>query len=63
MTSTVPRMNAPKRLIAAEGDRLPAVIWDPCCGNGDISVVLEQSGRKVVSTDLVDRGMAGAVSR
>jgi hypothetical protein len=43
-------------LIGAEGDRMPAVVWDPCCGKGDISAVLEQSGREVVSTDLVNRG-------
>jgi hypothetical protein len=43
-------------LIAAEGDRMPGVVWDPCCGKGDISVALEKSGRSVVSTDLVDRG-------
>ena len=29
---------------------------DPCCGSGDIAIVLERAGRKVVSTDLVDRG-------
>ena len=43
-------------LIAAEGDRLPRRVWDPCCGRGDISTVLKRSGRDVVSTDLIDRG-------
>jgi len=43
-------------LIAAEGDRLPAQVWDPCCGAGDISMVLQRHGREVVSTDLIDRG-------
>jgi hypothetical protein len=43
-------------LIAAEGNRMPMTVWDPCCGNGDISVVLAGSGRQVISTDLVDRG-------
>jgi hypothetical protein len=43
-------------LIAAEGDRLPRRAWDPCCGTGDIAVVLEANGLEVVSTDLVDRG-------
>jgi hypothetical protein len=43
-------------LITAEGDRMPMTVWDPCCGTGDISVVLANSGRQVVSTDLVDRG-------
>jgi hypothetical protein len=43
-------------LIAAEGDRLPQQVWDPCCGNGDIAIVLQQHDRQVVATDLVDRG-------
>jgi hypothetical protein len=43
-------------LIAAEGDRLPLRVWDPCCGAGDISTVLQRHGREVVSTDLIDRG-------
>jgi hypothetical protein len=43
-------------LIAAEGDRLPLRIWDPCCSAGDISTVLQRHGREVVSTDLIDRG-------
>jgi hypothetical protein len=43
-------------LLAAEGDRMPAIVWDPCCGAGDIALVLQQHGREVVATDLVDRG-------
>ena len=35
---------------------MPAVVWDPCCGEGDISAELERSGREVHSTDLIDRG-------
>lgn len=31
-------------------------VWEPCCGNGAMARVLERSGRKVVATDLVDRG-------
>lgn len=31
-------------------------IWEPACGDGAISKVLEGSGYKVRSTDLVDRG-------
>lgn len=30
-------------------------IWEPACGNGAISKVLEAHGHRVVSTDLVDR--------
>jgi hypothetical protein len=36
-------------LIAAEGNRMPMTVWDPCCGNGDISVVLTGTGRQVTS--------------
>ena len=43
-------------MIAAEGDRLPLRVWDPCCGAGDISTVLQRHGREVVPTDLIDRG-------
>lgn len=31
-------------------------IWEPCCGEGHISRVLEDAGYTVQSTDLVDRG-------
>ena len=31
-------------------------IWEPCCGLGHISTVLENRGYHVRSTDLVDRG-------
>lgn len=31
-------------------------IWEPACGDGAISRVLEDAGYTVVSTDLVDRG-------
>lgn len=31
-------------------------IWEPACGCGNISKVLEQNGYKVISTDLYDRG-------
>ena len=34
-----------------EGD-----IWEPACGDGAISKVLEAAGYQVVSTDLIDRG-------
>jgi hypothetical protein len=44
-----------RALIEAEGDQMPAVVWEPCCGEGDISAELKRSGREVHSTDLVDR--------
>lgn len=31
-------------------------IWEPACGDGAISTVLEEYGYNVVSTDLTDRG-------
>ena len=34
----------------------PSRVWEPCCGDGAISKVLEQHGREVFSSDLVDRG-------
>src|SRR4051794_355038 len=36
--------------------RLPKKIWEPCCGDGAISQMLEAHGHHVVSTDLVYRG-------
>ena len=35
---------------------LPESIWEPCCGDGAISKVLEDYGKKVISSDLFDRG-------
>src|SRR5271156_1286771 len=32
------------------------MVWEPCCGDGAMARVLERGGRKVVATDLVDRG-------
>lgn len=31
-------------------------IWEPACGNGAMSDVLEMTGNKVISSDLYDRG-------
>lgn len=35
-------------------------IWEPACGDGAISDVLEAAGHDVVSTDLMDRGYGEA---
>ena len=35
---------------------LPNKIWEPACGEGHISRVLEEYGHNVVSTNLIDRG-------
>lgn len=37
-------------------EKFSGVIWEPACGEGHISKVLIESGYKVKSTDLVDRG-------
>lgn len=31
-------------------------IWEPACGDGAMSAVLEAAGHQVISTDLIDRG-------
>lgn len=36
--------------------RPPGAVWEPACGKGAISRVLEEQGITVISTDLVDRG-------
>ena len=36
--------------------RFKGNIWEPACGDGSISRVLEAAGYEVTSTDLVDRG-------
>ena len=36
--------------------RLRGPVWEPCCGDGAMSTVLEAAGHQVVSTDLMDRG-------
>lgn len=40
------------------GDGLPSdqTVWEPCAGDGAIVDVVEQHGRQVVASDVVDRG-------
>jgi hypothetical protein len=45
---------ATEALLSAES--LVGDIWEPACGNGAISKVLDAAGHRVVSSDLVDRG-------
>jgi hypothetical protein len=47
-----------RALLAVEGFDGP--IWEPACGDGAISKVLEEAGHTVISTDLVDRGYGEA---
>lgn len=46
--------NGTRALLAVE--KFDGAIWEPACGEGDMSRVLEDAGYSVVSTDLVDRG-------
>jgi hypothetical protein len=39
-----------------EVERFDGPIWEPACGDGAMSRVLESAGYQVVSTDLVNRG-------
>lgn len=39
-----------------EVEPFDGAIWEPACGDGAISRVLQERGHEVVSTDLVDRG-------
>lgn len=47
---------AVEALYAAEHYYWPASIWEPACGEGHISKVLEELGRTVVSTDIRETG-------
>ena len=39
-----------------EKEDFSELIWEPACGEGHISKVLEAHGHSVISTDLIDRG-------
>lgn len=43
-----------RALLAVE--KFDGPIWEPACGEGDMSRVLEDAGYEVISTDLVNRG-------
>lgn len=45
---------ATEALLAVE--TFQGAVWEPACGTGDMSRVLEAAGHEVVSTDLIDRG-------
>jgi hypothetical protein len=42
---------------------LPARIWEPACGKGNIVLPLRQAGHEVVATDLNNRGCPDSVDR
>lgn len=37
-------------------EKFDGPIWEPACGDGAISKILEEAGHRVISTDLVNRG-------
>lgn len=45
---------ATRALLSVE--RFDGPIWEPACGDGALSRVLEAAGYEVISTDLIDRG-------
>jgi hypothetical protein len=45
---------ATRALLSVE--RFDGAIWEPACGDGAMSKVLEAAGHEVISTDLIDRG-------
>lgn len=47
--------------ILLENEKFHHYIWEPACGEGHISKVLEKHGYKVLSTDIIDRGYAPTV--
>lgn len=46
--------SATRALLSVE--RFDGAIWEPACGEGDLSKVLLEAGYDVVSSDLIDRG-------
>lgn len=50
--------NGTRALLAVE--KFDGPIWEPACGEGDMSRVLESAGYEVISTDLIDRGYGEA---
>lgn len=43
-----------------DNEKFEGDIWEPACGDGSMSRVLEATGQKVISTDLYDRGYGDA---
>ena len=39
-----------------DNEKFVGDIWESACGNGAMSTVLEKTGRRVISSDLFDRG-------
>ena len=61
--ATEPR--AVKKLLSVlkrDGVRLSDPLWEPACGQGHISQVLDEAGYEVRSTDLIDRGYGSVLN-
>jgi len=43
-------------------EKVPELVWEPCCGTGNIVGVLRTHGHTVVASDLNDRGCPDSVS-
>jgi len=44
-------------------ERIPPVVWEPCCGPGAIVTALRGAGRTVIAHDLIDWGCPDSESR
>ena len=42
-------------------EKFSTLIWEPACGQGHISRVLENHNHRVISSDIMDRGYAGTL--
>src|SRR5438874_9423105 len=51
---------APATVALLAKEQFGPSIWEPACGDGAISKVLEANGHNVVSTDLFNRGYGEA---
>lgn len=43
-------------VLLLENEKFEGEIWEPACGDGAMSTVIERYGYPVKSTDLIDRG-------
>lgn len=46
-------------LIALDGNRLPARLWEPAAGDGAIVLPFRETGRLVIASDIHDYGFGG----
>ncbi len=49
-------------VLKRDGVRLSDPLWEPACGQGHISKVLDEAGYEVRSTDLIDRGYGSVLN-